>query len=97
GAGTFDPGLRERASERAVTGREPSAAGGSEPDVRHDVVRDGFQALRGREVAEPQDELAAARVDERLRFLRDLFGGAHEVVPHVLDGIAATPQRTTRG
>src|ERR1700687_2967235 len=62
--GSVDPVFRNAASERAVTVAKPSAATRSEPYVRHDFVRDCLQALRRREVAEPQHELSTPRVDK---------------------------------
>src|SRR4051812_21326482 len=91
------PDLREGASERVVTDAKPSAGARSDPDERRDVVCDRFQALRRREIAEPQHELAATRVDEGLGLLRDLLDGADQVVAHVLVGIASPPQRAAAG
>src|SRR5712671_6116858 len=96
-AGSVGPVLRKGASERAVTDAKPSAGTRSEPYVRHDFVRDCLQALRRREVTEPQHELSTTRVDERLRFLGDLLRGSDEIVADVLVGIASTPERAALG
>ena len=93
--GTAPPAVVSRAgasestvmgSEGNTDGRRASTRNGrcSAPDVRNDVARERLEALRRREVAEPQHELATARVDELLHLLGDLLGGADEVVAHVL-------------
>ena len=56
-------------------------------------MRELLEALVGRVVTEPQDELATSGVDEPLHLLGHLGHRADEVVAHVLLGIAvATPQ-----
>src|SRR3954468_17138506 len=75
---------RAGASERAVTVENGSVRRGSEPDHRRDLACEGLQALRGWEVAEPEHELSAPRVDEGLHLLGNLRGSTDQVVAHVL-------------
>src|SRR2546423_11369739 len=88
--GTDDDSVDSRAgaSERAVTSVKGSARRCSGADPRRDVASEGLQAVGRREVAEPQHELAAAGIDERLHLLPHLLGSANEVVARILPRIA---------
>ena len=71
---------------RSCTGRA------SAMHVRHDLGREPFQALVARKISEPQHELRAPGIHERLHLLGHLLGGPHQVVAEVLVRVPPPPQ-----